>query len=64
MVEGITDVILDNQYLNTIYLTKQDKDEIIKEVTMFISDITEIAECKVKRRIKLNIKKERKSGKL
>lgn len=64
MIEGITDVILDNQYLNTIYLTKQDKEEIIKEITMFISNITEIAECKVKRKIKLNIKKERKSGKL
>lgn len=64
MVEGITDVILDNQYLNTIYLTKQDKEEIINEITMFISNITEIAECKVKRKIKLNIKKERKSGKL
>ena len=64
MLEGITDVILDNQYLNTIYLTKQDKEEIINEITMFISNITEIAECKVKRKIKLNIKKERKSGKL
>ena len=64
MVEGITDVILDNQYLNTIYLTKQDKEKIINEITMFISNITEIAECKVKRKIKLNIKKERKSGKL
>lgn len=62
MVEGITDVILDNQYLNTIYLTKQDKEEIINEITMFISNITEIAECKVKRKIKLNLKKERKNA--
>lgn len=62
MIEGITDVILDNQYLNTIYLTKQDKEEIVKEITMFISNITEIVECKVKRKIKLNIKKERKNN--
>lgn len=64
MIEGITDVILDNQYLNTIYLTKQDKEEIVKEITMFISNITEIAECKVKRKIKLSLKKERKNAQL
>lgn len=64
MIEGITDVIIVNQYLTMIYLTREDKDKIIEEIIKFISNITGFSEFKVNRKIKLNIKKERKNARL
>ncbi len=62
MIEGITDVILNNEYLNIIYLQKKDKKEIINEIVTFISDITQISKINIKRRINQNLKKEKRGG--
>lgn len=64
MIEGITDVILRDEYLNTIYLQEQDKKQIIDETITFLSKITGIAVLKIKRKINENVKKEKKNAKI
>ena len=61
MLEGMTDVVLYNEYLNTIYLTKQDKNQIVEECINFLSNITKISNITIKRKLYTNIKKERKN---
>lgn len=64
MIEGITDVILRNEYLNTIYLQEQDKKQIINETITFLSKITEISVLRIKRKVNENVKKEKKNAKI
>lgn len=60
MLEGMTDVILYNEYLNTIYFTKQEKNQIIEECINFLTNISKISKINIKRRLYTNLKKERK----